>query len=417
MLEQILSRANLLIAWQRVKANKGSAGIDGITIEEFPEYLKNHWHGIKNKLLEETYQPSPVKRVEIPKRSGGKRPLGIPTVLDRLIQQAILQVLQPIFDPDFSESSYGFRPYRSAHHAVKKVRQTLNTGFRFVVDVDLSKFFDRVNHDLLMVRIARKVNDKRVLRLIGRYLRVSVEVNGNIQPTTQGVPQGGPLSPLLANIMLDDFDKELEQRKHHFVRYADDFVILVKSKRAAQRVLKSVSRWLERKLKLVINQKKSRVVTADDCEYLGFIFKSKRIIWSDDSLETFKYNIRRLTARSWGISMSERLEKLSEYIRGWMGYYALSKYYSPLPGLDEWIRRRVRMCYIKQWRWAGTQIRNLVKLGAPISQAIGVGLSDKGPWRLAKTFGSQCGLTNAYLKEQGLVSVKELWVAYHYPNG
>lgn len=222
MLERILSRDNLLLAWKRVKANKGKPGVDGITVDDFPVYLREHWPQIKVKLLNGSYRPQPVLRVEIPKRSGGKRPLGIPTVLDRLIQQAILQVLQPLFDPGFSESSYGFRPKRSAHQAVRQVRQTIDSGCKWVVDVDLSKFFDRVDHDLLMSRIARKVKDKRVLRLIGCYLRAGVLVNGDIHPTTQGVPQGGPLSPLLANIMLDDFDKELEQRGHRFVRYADD---------------------------------------------------------------------------------------------------------------------------------------------------------------------------------------------------
>jgi RNA-directed DNA polymerase len=224
MLERILSRTNLLSAWQRVKANKGEPGVDGITIDDFPAYLRKHWPEIKRQLLDGTYKPSPVKRVEIPKRTGGKRPLGIPTVLDRLIQQAMLWVLQPLFDPEFSESSYGFRPGRSAHQAVRRVRQTIDQGYNWVVDVDLSKFFDCVDHDLLMSRLARKVKDKRVLRLTGRYLRGGVEVDGKREPTTKGVPQGGPLSPLLANIMLDDFDKELERRKHYFVRYADDFM-------------------------------------------------------------------------------------------------------------------------------------------------------------------------------------------------
>jgi RNA-directed DNA polymerase len=329
MLERILSRDNLLRAWHRVRVNKGAAGVDSVTIDEFPAYLKEHWPEIKRKVLDGTYKPSPVKRVEIPKRAGGKRPLGIPTVLDRVIQQAILQVLQPIFDSGFSESSFGFRPRRSAQDAVRKVRQIIDEGYKHVVDVDLSQFFDRVDHDLLMIRVARKVKDKRVLRLIGLYLRCGVEVNGNILPTTKGVPQGGPLSPLLANIMLDDFDKELEMREHHFVRYADDFLIFVKSERAAQRVLRSVTRWLKHMLKLSINYEKSKIVKANECDYLGFIFKNKRIIWSDESLENFKYNIRRL-------------------IPTYVG--TLSEYYRPLPELDEWIRRRVRMCYIKRWR-------------------------------------------------------------------
>jgi RNA-directed DNA polymerase len=407
----------LLRAWHRVRANGGAAGVDGITIEDFPTWLRDHWSEVKASLLDGSYRPTPVKRHEIPKRNGGKRPLGIPTVVDRVIQQAILQVLQPLFDPDFSESSYGFRPCRSAHDAIKRVRQILDNGYTWVVDIDLSKFFDRVNHDVLMSRIARKVKDKRVLRLIGRYLRAGVAVKGKVEPTTEGVPQGGPLSPLLANIVLDDFDKELERRRHRFVRYADDFLIFVKSRHAGLRVGRSVVRFLKQRLKLEINRQKSRLVRAEKCEYLGFIFPDKRIVWSPESLENFKYNIRRLTARSWGISMEVRLEKLSSYIRGWMGYYALSKYYHPLPELDEWIRRRVRMCYIKQWRLTRTRIANLLKLGASKTQAIPVGMSSKGPWKLARTYATQLGMNNAWLKEQGLVSVRDLWIALHYPNG
>ena len=417
MLELILNRANLLRAWKRVRANCGAGGVDGVIIEDFPAWLRAHWSEVKALLLDGSYRPAPVRRHEIPKRSGGKRPLGIPTVLDRVIQQAIVQVLQPLFDPDFSESSYGFRPGRSAHDAVKRVREILDSGYMWVVDIDLSKFFDRVNHDVLMARVARKVRDKRVLRLIGRYLRAGVEVDGKIEPTTEGVPQGGPLSPLLANIVLDDFDKELEQRGHRFVRYADDFLIFVRSKRAAVRIGRNIIRFLKRRLKLEINRQKSRIVRGENCEYLGFIFPGKRIVWSSESLANFKYNIRRLTARSWGISMDIRFQKLSSYIRGWMNYYALSKYYRPLPELDEWIRRRVRMCYMKRWRRTRTRIRNLLSLGASKSQAIPVGLSSKGPWRLARTYATQLGMNNAWLKDQGLVSVRELWIAFHYPNG
>ncbi len=416
MLEQILNRANLLRAWKRVRGNGGAAGVDGLTINELPAWLSDHWSEVKASLLAGSYRPAPVRRHEIPKRGGGKRPLGIPTVLDRVIQQAILQVVQPIFDPEFSESSFGFRPGRSAHGAVKQVRKILDSG-GWVVDIDLSKFFDRVNHDVLMTRVARKVTDKRVLRLIGRYLRAGACVDGEIQPTTEGVPQGGPFSPLLANIVLDDFDKELERRGHRFVRYADDFMIFVRSRRAGLRVGRNVVRFLKQRLKLEINREKSRLVRAEKCEYLGFIFPGKRIVWAPDSLENFKYNIRRLTARSWGISMKLRLKKLSSYIRGWMNYYGLSKLYRPLPELDEWIRRRVRMCYMKQWRLTRTRIRNLLNLGAPKSQAIPVGMSCKGPWKLARTYATQLGMNNIWLKEQGLVSVRELWITFHYPHG
>lgn len=415
MLEQILARDNLNQAWKRVKANHGAPGIDDMTVDEFPAYVAKHWTTIKQQLFQETYRPTPVKRTEVPKRSGGKRPLGIPIVLDRTIQQAMLHQLQPLFDPEFSESSYGFRPYRSAHQAVTRVRELIDQGYTFVVDIDLRKFFDNVNHDKIMSRVARKVKDKRILRLIGRYLRAGVMIDGQLHPTTKGVPQGGPLSPLLSNIVLDDLDKELERRGHRFVRYADDFVIFVKSERAAYRVMQNVIRFLQRRLKLDINPDKSQIVKADDCEFLGFIFKNKRIVWSEGSLQQFKYNIRRLTSRSWGISMPDRLEKLSGYITGWMNYYALSKYYRPLPLLDEWIRRRVRMCHLKQWRKCRTKVGKLIALGAVKDQAIGVGISSKGHWHLARTFGSQSGLTNSYLKEQGLVSMRELWIAFHYP--
>lgn len=315
LLERILSRANMQQAWKRVKANQGASGVDDMAIDRFPAFARIKWPGIRQSLLAGTYQPKPVKRVEIAKPTGGTRLLGIPTVLDRLIQQAIAQVLVPIFDPGFSDYSYGFRPGRSAQDAVRKVRDYIKEDYRFAVDMDLEKFFDTVNHDVLMHRVGRKVRDKEVMRLIGKYLRAGVVVNGRLQQTPQGVPQGGPLSPLLANIVLDDLDKELERRGHRFVRYADDFVILVKSQRAGGRVMTSVKRFIERKLKLKVNETKSQVAKTDQTNFLGFTFKGTKIRWSDKAFAEFKRRVKKLTGRSWFVSMEYRLSKLALYLR------------------------------------------------------------------------------------------------------
>jgi RNA-directed DNA polymerase len=415
LLERILSKENMATAWKRVKANHGAPGVDGITIEQFPEHTRLLWAGIRESLYAGSYQPSPVRRIEIPKANGGTRPLGIPTVLDRLIQQAIAQILSPIFDPAFSESSFGFRPGRSAHHAVYKVREYIRQGYRIAVDVDLSKFFDTVNHDILMHRVARKVLDKRVLSLIGKYLRAGVMVQGRFQETPLGVPQGGPLSPLLANVILDDLDKELEKRGHRFARYADDFIILVKSQRAGQRVMGSLKRFLEQRLKLRINQEKSRVVPTNQASFLGFTFRGTKICWLEKAFREFKRRVKELTGRSWFVSMDYRYKKLAEYLRGWMNYFGISEYYHPIPEIDHWLRRRLRMCYFKQWRRVKTKVRELRKLGTSLHAAISVALSRKGPWRLSRTLATQTGMTNKWLKDQGLLSVKDLWVNIHYP--
>jgi RNA-directed DNA polymerase len=415
LLERILARENMQLAWKRVKANKGAAGMDAMTVEDFAAYAREHWPAIRESILAGTYQPQPVLRVEIPKPAGGMRPLGIPTVLDRLIQQAIAQVLTPVFDPGFSEHSFGFRPGRSAHGAVRAVQGHIREGYKTAVDMDLSKFFDTVNHDALMHRVTRKVRDKRVLRLIGAYLRAGVMVAGRLQQTRKGVPQGGPLSPLLANIMLDDLDRELERRGHRFARYADDFIIMVKSRRAGERVMASVQRFLERRLRLQVNAAKSGIAGAGETVFLGFTFKAGGIRWSDEAFGEFKRRIKRLTGRSWFVTMQYRMEKIAQYVRGWMNYYGISKYYRPIPEVDEWLRRRVRMCYWKQWRRCRTKVRNLLKLGTYLRAAICVGLSRKGPWRLSRTLATQSGMTNKWLKEQGLVSIKELWVNIHFP--
>jgi RNA-directed DNA polymerase len=418
LMEQVLRSENLRKAWQQVKANHGAPGVDGVTIEDFPAFAREHWPSIRQALREETYQPSPVRRTEIPKRHGqGKRRLGIPTVMDRVIEQAIAQVLSPLFDPDFSASSFGFRPGRSAHQAVKQIQGYLKAGSKVAVDMDLAKFFDRVTHDALMARVARKVRDKALLRLIGKYLRAGVLVGDSLQPTATGVPQGSPLSPLLSNLMVDDLDKELERRGHRFARYGDDFLIVVKSQRAGERAKASLTRFLQHHLKLEVNESKSTVGPTKACGFLGFPFQGSRIYWADEAFHDFRHRLRELTGRSWGVSMAYRIRQLNEYIRGWIQYFARSEYYRPLPELDAWVRRRLRMCVWKQWRYVRTKVRELLKLGTAKKTAILTALSRKGPWHLSRTLATQTGMTNQWLSESlGLVSIRALWIALHYPT-
>jgi RNA-directed DNA polymerase len=414
LMEAVVASANVRTAWKRTKSNKGVAGIDGVTVDTFVKQVRPHWENIRESLQQGTYQPKPVLRAEIPKRSGGKRPLGIPTVGDRLIQQSLQQVLTPIFDPEFSKSSYGFRPNHSAHEAVRRVRQLITEGYRFIVDIDIEKFFDTVNHDILMSLVGKHVSDKRVLRLIGRYLRSGVEINGRVEPTRQGTPQGGPLSPLLANIYLDVLDKELEKRGLHFVRYADDLVILVKSKLAGYRVLRSVTRLLEKRLKLKVNPAKSGVREADDTNYLGFTFRRGQIRWSEQSFHDFLYRVRQLTSRTWGVSVRYRIRKLSVFVRGWFNYYGISEYYRPIPNIDGWIRRRIRMCCIKPWRKGRRRIRKLMSMGVLQHTAIRTGLIERGHWYLSGLLGVQNAFPTKWLMQQGLVSVKDQWCKTHY---
>lgn len=411
LIERVLDPANVQRAWKQVKANGGAAGVDGMTIEAFPAFARTAWPSIRQALRDGTYQPAPVRRHGIAKPGGGERLLGIPRILDRVIQQAISQVLTPIFDPAFSRSSFGFRPGRSAHGAVKQVDGYIKAGYRVCVDLDLAKFFDTVDHDVLMARLAKKVSDKRLLKLIGRYLRAGVLVESTVQPTREGVPQGSPLSPLLSNIVLDVLDKELERRGHRFARYADDAVILVKSPRAGNRVMQSITRFLERKLKLTVNRQKSQVVSAKRVVFLGFVFRRGKIRWSEESLERFKAKVRRLTSRTWGVSMRKRLAVLARYVRGWITYYGLSNYYRPLPELDRWLRRRVRMCYWKQWGRPRRRIAMLIKLGVSRRTAFITGRSRRGSWNMARTPVTQQAMSNPWLKAQGLVSVRALWIA------
>ena len=411
LMEQIVDERNMERAWKKVKANRGAPGPDGVTLDEFAQTFRDQWPTVRQQLLDGTYEPSPVRRKSIPKPDGSERHLGIPNVQERLFQQAILQVLTPIFDPGFSESSFGFRPNRSAQGAAKQVQAYIRAGYRHCVDMDLSKFFDRVQHDVLLVRVARKVRDKRLLRLIGRYLRAGVMDGVDLQPSIEGTMQGGPLSPLLANILLDDFDKELERRGHRFVRYADDFLVFTKTSKAAWRVYVSVGRYLTRKLKLVVNRQKSRICSTDGVEFLGFIFLGYggQIRISSKNIKKFKDRVRQITRRKRGVSMAHRCQELRRYFQGWMGYFSLVPLKSIFNKLDKWSRRRLRSCYWKQWRRPRTRIANMRKLGVREREAVTHGVSSKGPWVMSKTEAMHIAITIDYLRKAGLVSLEELW--------
>jgi RNA-directed DNA polymerase len=416
-MEQILSRENMLKAWKRVKASKGAAGMDGMSIDAFPEFARHHWERIRSALERGAYRPAAVLRAMIPKATGGQRPLGIPTVLDRVIQQAIAQVIGPLFEPQFSEHSFGFRPRRSARMALAEMEQAHCDGLRFAVDCDLKSFFDTVNHGLLMNRLARQINDPQVLRLISRYLHAGVILpDGSREATSRGVPQGGPLSPLLANIMLDDLDKELEKRGLRFARYADDFLIFVRSRSAAQRVLRSVGRFIEGRLALTVHPGKSKAARLRDCSFLGFRISRGKLRWTDASVLRFKQRVREITDRSNGKSMRQRIPVLSRYVTGWLNYYGHSRSYSQLLELDQWLRRRVRLCYWKQWKRPRTRRRHLLALGIPKDEIKLASRSRKGYWRMAGNSIVQRALTKQWLWDHGVPNMRQQWVDLHYPE-
>ena len=408
--ERILERENLLTALKRVERNGGAAGMDGMPVEELRPYLKEKWLEIREQLDQQSYRPNPVRLKEIEKPDGGVRRLGIPTVMDRFLQQAITQELTSLFEPIFSEHSYGFRPGRSAHQAVKQAQAYVQAGYEWSVDLDLEKYFDRVNHDILMARVAREVKDKRVLKLIRAYLESGMMINGVVMGKGEGVPQGSPLSPLLSNIMLDDLDKELEKRGHKYVRYADDCNIYVKTPRAGERVMKSVKKFLEKKLKLKVNAKKSKVDRATRVKFLGFSFyKYKgevRIRVAKRSLERFREKLRRLTKRTRSGKLENILKEINRYLIGWMGYYRMAETPSIYAGLDSWIRRRLRQMIWKRWKRGTTRYRELRKLGVPQGRA-GLGAVGKSPWHMSKSPVINEALSNAYLRNSGLKSMKD----------
>jgi RNA-directed DNA polymerase len=405
LMEAVCNRENLQKALKQVLGNKGSAGIDGMTVNQLPGYLARQWPAIREQLLQGAYQPQAVKRVEIPKPDGGVRKLGIPTVVDRFIQQAVMQVLQGQWDRTFSQHSYGFRPGRSAHQAVAAAQQHIADGCRWVVDIDLEKFFDRVNHDRLMASAAKRVRDKRLLRLIRAFLNAGVMENGLVSPTDEGTPQGGPLSPLLSNLVLDELDRELEKRGHRFVRYADDCNIYVRSERAGRRVMEGIEQFISRKLKLKVNAAKSAVARPWERKFLGFTFtgkgQPKRLI-ARKSLSRFKQKVREITRRTRGISVQAVVEQLAPYLRGWRSYFGFCQSPSTLRDLGSWVRRRLRCFQWKQWKRARRRFAELVKLGVTRQWARITAGTTHGPWRTSRSQVLSLAMPTAFWERLGL---------------
>src|ERR1700719_2202316 len=408
LMEAICDPDNIESALRTVVRDKGAPGVDGITVRQLPGLLKARWPEIEHHLLQGRYQPQPVRRVQIPKPAGGTRDLGIPTVIDRVIQQAVLQRLQPLWDPTFSEHSYGFRPGRSAQQAVAQAQAYVTEGYRFVVDIDLAKFFDRVHHDKLMARVAARIPDRRVLRLIRSYLTAGVLNNGLFEASREGTPQGGPLSPLLSNLVLDELDRELERRGHRFVRYADDCNIYVRSERAGQRVMESITRFITQKLKLKVNEAKSAVARPQERKFLGFSFSAgpdiKRTI-APKSLERFKRRIREIRRRAKGVSIKTTMEELATYMRGWRGYFGFCETPEVLVALTRWVRLRLRAALWRQWKTPRRRRAALVALRVSGWAARNTAGSGRGPWYLARSRALSTGLSNAYFKSLGLPSL------------
>ena len=408
LMEAVVERENMMAAYKRVVGNKGAAGVDGMSVDELKPYLDEHWVRIKGELLEGRYEPQAVAQVEIPKPNGGMRKLGIPTVIDRLVQQAIHQVLEPVFDRDFSKSSYGFRRGRDAHQAVKQAREYVKEGRRWVVDIDLEKFFDRVNHDILMARVARKVNDKRVLRLIRRYLQAGIMTDGIVTARQEGTPQGSPLSPLLSNIMLDDLDKELERRGHKFCRYADDCNIYVQSRLAGERVMKSITQFLERKLRLRVNATKSVVDRPWKLKFLGYSMtmeKKPRMKPARESIERFKAKLRALFRQGRGRSVQKLIEELNPILRGWINYFRLAEVKDIFEELDGWIRRRLRNILWRQWKRVYTRVKNLMKRGLEEVRAWQSATNGRGAWWNSGASHMNEAFPRSYFDRMGLISL------------
>ena len=409
LLKEVLRRENLLEALKRVRSNRGAPGVDGMTVEALSPYLKGEWPRIREELLGGTYVPSPVRQVTIPKPDGkGVRTLGIPTVLDRFIQQAVLQGITPVFDPHFSGSSFGFRPGRGCHDAVRAAQGHVEAGYRFVVDIDLEKFFDRVNHDVLMARAARRVGDKRLLRLIRRYLEAGIMIEGVVSPREEGTPQGGPLSPLLSNILLDDLDKELERRGHRFCRYADDCNVYVKSKAAGDRVMESIARFLGKRLRLMMNRDKSAVDRPWNRKFLGYTMTPHRrpkLKVSPGSVKRVKAHIREIVRKGRGRSLAKVIGEMTPFLRGWAAYFRLSQVKNVFEEMDQWIRRKMRLILWRQWKRPRTRAKKVIRLGIDRARAYPSAYNGRGPWWNAGASHMNAAVPAKWLQHQGFMSL------------